>query len=324
MIRPLLLLVALALGSPAAHGERGHRVESLTITVLSTMLTDTHGVGEWGFSALVEADGARILYDTGYRPETVRDNARELGIDLSSVRDVVLSHNHGDHTGGLLALRRALREKDPEALSVAHVGRGMFTPRTYPKTLARAGFTFRAMSEVRDEYEAMGGTVRIHDGPAELAPGVWITGPVPRIHPERNWSPGITMQSGDSWVEDTLPEDSALVIDTTEGLVVLTGCGHAGIVNILDHARSRVRDTNVHAALGGMHLFAASDETLEWTAQQLRRHRVAHFQGSHCTGIEATWRLREGLGLPRSRASVGAVGSRFTLESGIDPLRLAR
>ena len=75
--------------------------------MLSTMLADTDGIGEWGFSALVVADGHRILLDTGARPETVLNNARELKVDLTNVPDVILTHNHGDHTGGLVSLRQA-------------------------------------------------------------------------------------------------------------------------------------------------------------------------------------------------------------------------
>ena len=88
---------ASAASSSASPAE--HRVKSLEVTVLSTMLTDRAGVGEWGFSALVVADGHRILFDTGARPETVLHNARELKIDLSGVTEVILSHHHGDHTG---------------------------------------------------------------------------------------------------------------------------------------------------------------------------------------------------------------------------------
>ena len=105
------------------------RIRSARITILSTMLADTKGLGEWGFAALVEADGHRLLFDTGARPDTVLANARELGIDLSGVTDVILSHHHGDHTGGLLALRRALMKDRPGALSRCYVGRGKKMPR---------------------------------------------------------------------------------------------------------------------------------------------------------------------------------------------------
>src|SRR5258707_4271273 len=106
-VLPLLLLIAPLL---AAQSPPDHRVKSLKIRVLSTMLTADEGIGEWGFSALVEVDGRRILFDTGARPDTVLNNAKDLGVDLTSVTDVHLSHNHRDHTGGLMTLRTAMLE----------------------------------------------------------------------------------------------------------------------------------------------------------------------------------------------------------------------
>ena len=123
----LLLFVSLTLGSTGLVAQTaGHaKIQHLKITVLSTMLSD-EGIGEWGFAALVEADGHRILVDTGAKPDTVLLNARQLNLDLSDVREVILTHNHDDHTGGLLALRRELMKKNPAALSIAHVGKGIF------------------------------------------------------------------------------------------------------------------------------------------------------------------------------------------------------
>src|SRR5205814_6233262 len=94
------------------NSKEDKRVGSLRVLVLSTMLAD-EGVGEWGYAALVEVDGHRILFDTGARPDTVLTNAKELGVDLSTITDVVLSHNHDDHTGGLLTLRRTFARKNP-------------------------------------------------------------------------------------------------------------------------------------------------------------------------------------------------------------------
>src|SRR5690348_12162761 len=94
----LLALLIIAIPPPIVRGKevRGP-ITSVEVVILSTMLTDRAGVGEWGFSALVEADGRRILFDTGARPETVLKNARELKIDLSGVTDVILSHHHADN-----------------------------------------------------------------------------------------------------------------------------------------------------------------------------------------------------------------------------------
>jgi 7,8-dihydropterin-6-yl-methyl-4-(beta-D-ribofuranosyl)aminobenzene 5'-phosphate synthase len=293
-------------------------VKSLRVTVLSTMLAE-EGIGEWGFAALVEADGRRILFDTGYRPNTVLQNAQELGIDLSGITDVILSHNHDDHTGGLVTLRRELSKKNPAALSRAHVGRGIFWSR-----VGKAAGEGNPMVALRPEYEALGGSFIELTGPVELAPGVWLTGPVPRVHPERNWSGKGQVQSPQGLVEDTLPEDQALVIDTDQGLVVITGCGHAGIVNILEFARKQVRAAPIHATIGGLHLFRADEKSLAWTGRKLREMKLGNLMGAHCTGIEAVFRLRELAGLQRSTCVVGAVGASFELGKGLNPLELAR
>jgi 7,8-dihydropterin-6-yl-methyl-4-(beta-D-ribofuranosyl)aminobenzene 5'-phosphate synthase len=292
------------------------RVRAVKVVVLSTMLADS-GIGEWGFAALVEADGHRILFDTGARPDTVLRNARELGVDLAGVRDVVLSHNHGDHTGGLVALRREYAKSSPDALSRAWVGRGIFLPRV--PAPASGG-----MAAVRSAYESDGGRFFEVDEPRELFPGIWLTGPVPRVNPERNWSGTGRIQTEKGSVEDNLPEDQALVFDTDRGLVVLFGCGHAGVVNTLTHARRVVREAPVHAVLGGLHLFEKDDATLDWTADHLRELGVANLLGAHCTGLEAVYHLRARLGLDRAHCVVGAVGASYTLDGGIDPLKLAR
>ena len=316
---PVVLLLLLG-ALPSLHAQQaGKIVESLNVTILSTMLAD-RGVGEWGFAALVEVDGHRILFDTGARPNTVLQNAKELKVDLSNVHEVILSHNHGDHTGGLLSLRRELMKQSADAVSRAHVGRGIFWARPPHQV-------WQSMPSVKSDYEELGGTFIEHAKPVRIHPGVWLTGPVPRIHPERNWGVGGKsgrVESPDGPVEDTIPESMSLVINTSKGLVVISGCGHAGIVNTLEYAREKVRDAPVHAALGGFHLLNASDDHLEWTAGKLRATGLKNFVGAHCTGIEAVYRLRDLAGLSRETAVVGAVGASFSLEGGINPLLLAR
>lgn len=295
-----------------------HRVQSLNVTILSTMLADSKGIGEWGFAALVEADGHRLLFDTGARPDTVLINAREMGIDLSGVTDVLLSHHHGDHTGGLLTLRGELAKQNPKALSKAYVGAGIFLSRP------RADNTeSNETIGLKSPYEASGGTFVEVARPTEIFPGAWLTGPVPRTYPERNWSGKARIKTEAGLVEDNLPEDTSLVLDTEKGLVVVSGCGHAGVVNTLEYARKTVRAAPVHALIGGLHLFPADDAALDWTGGKLREMELGALLGAHCTGIEAVYVLRKRLALDRGHCLVGAVGAGFDLKNGIRPGMIA-
>lgn len=318
----LLLTFVLAAGVGTAGQQPPVRTRpvAVTVTILSTMLAGDpgRGIGEWGFAAVVDADGRRLLVDTGARLETVLRNAEEIGIDLSTVTDVVLTHNHSDHVGGLVRLRRELAKGNPGALGRAHVAPGIFQVR-----LDSEGRNRNGLLPARADYAAAGGTFVEHLQPAELFPGVWFTGPVPRRNPERNFGASLWLETPSGRVEDTIPEDASVVVDAPAGLIVITGCGHAGIVNILEHARSFRDGTPVHAVIGGLHLFPASEAQLAWTGRKLREFGVAHLLGAHCTGIEAVYRLREAIGLTRQTAVVGAVGSSFHLGKGIDPLGLA-
>ena len=288
------------------------QIRALKVTLLSTMLVgEPTGFGEWGFSALVEADGHRILVDTGAHPETVLQNAHDLNVDLSDVQEVVLTHNHDDHVTGLLTLRLAMMKKNPAALSVVHVARGIFYSR--PSAQGESN----PMIAIRKAYEATGGRFIEHSDGTDIFPGAWLTGPVPRKYPERNWSVSGKVQTPDGLVEDTIPEDQSLVLDTTQGLVVLTGCGHAGIVNILTYAATKFPGRGVDAVIGGLHLFPASDQQVDWTADEFKQFKVANLMGVHCTGIEAVYRLRQRAGLTRRTAVVGAVGSTFSPDKGI-------
>jgi len=175
------------------------QIHSLKVTLLSTMLVgSTTGMGEWGFSALVEADGHRILLDTGAHPDTVLQNARDLKIDLSDVREVILTHNHWDHVSGLMSLRKEMMKKNPLALSVAHVASGIFYSRPTPQG------EDNQMIGLRKEYEATGGRFIEHEEAAEIFPGAWLTGPVPRKYPEHNWSSTGKVQTPAGLVEDTI------------------------------------------------------------------------------------------------------------------------
>ncbi len=295
----------------AAALAQDHRVKAVDVKILSTMLADDEGLGEWGFAALVVVDGHRILFDTGAHPDTVLKNARDLKIDLSNVPDVILSHNHADHTSGLITLKR---DVGSTSLIRAHVGEGIFLNRGNDR-----------INKLRRDFESLGGKFIVYTEPTEIYPGVWLTGPVPRKYSERNYLRTATIQMPDgSKKEDNIPEDMSLVIDTDRGLVVISGCGHAGIINTLEYARAKIRNAPIHMAVGGFHLYQADEETLKWTAGKLREFGLQNLLGAHCTGIEATYRLRELTGLSRQSAAVAAVGAEFRLGTPMNPGNISR
>jgi 7,8-dihydropterin-6-yl-methyl-4-(beta-D-ribofuranosyl)aminobenzene 5'-phosphate synthase len=299
----------------ASFNKKRATVSQLKITTLSTMLVNGKGIGEWGYSALIEVDGRKILFDTGSRPETVLMNAQEMGIDLSDVQDVFLSHNHWDHVGGLLTLRKELKKRNPNALSRIHVGEGIFSKRVNSENTILA---------IRDELEADQVEFIIYANQQELFPGVWITGPINRIHDERNWSGNGKIETDSGLIEDTIPEDQSLVIDTEDGLVLISGCGHAGLINTLEHASANGNNKKVFTIIGGFHLFAASEEQLKWTATKLKEFGVSKIIGAHCTGINALYTLRDLLELNRGDAIVGSVGDSFDLKTGIKAVIIAK
>jgi 7,8-dihydropterin-6-yl-methyl-4-(beta-D-ribofuranosyl)aminobenzene 5'-phosphate synthase len=125
-------------------------------------------------------------------------------------------------------------------------------------------------------------------------------------------------------VEDTVPEDMTLVVQTAQGLVTLFGCGHAGVINTLEHIRKAVAPGPIKAVIGGLHLFAADEKHLAWTASQLKAFQVQQMIGAHCTGIEAVYRIRDLAGLNRQTCMVGAVGTSYSLARGIEVGRIAK
>lgn len=309
----LLLLFFAFMKAELIAQDTAATVKKLKITILSTMLAE-RGMGEWGFAALVEADSFRILFDAGGRERTVLDNSRELKIDLSLVPEMILSHGHGDHTTGWLPLRTAMQKINPDALSVTHTCKGLFDTRI---ALDGKEFTNRKTDSLK--YTATGGKVQLHQQFTEIHPGIFLTGFVPRTYPEKNYSLGgrVLRKKDDAGniIDDIIPEDMSLVIRTEKGLVLISGCGHSGLINTVTHVRNQLQQPLL-AAIGGFHLLENNEEQIHWTADELKKTGIRYFMGAHCTGIEPVYQIRERINLKRGECIVGAVGTVFDLEKG--------
>lgn len=283
------------------------QVSKLKVTVLSTMMTDLSGVGEWGFSALVEADSTRILFDAGLKPRTVIMNASELKLSLANIPSLVLSHNHTDHTGGVLALETAY--KDSGSFRRIYTGPGFFERDAVPVGLRKETDSVRLVKE----------GIIFETVPAfrAIAPGIYLTGPTPRRFDEKNYPPGKKLKTSSGEIEDNIPEDMSMIIVVSQGLVVLSGCGHAGVINTVTQAMEHFPGKKVIAVIGGLHLLDTPESKIDWTAAQLKDAGVRYFVGAHCTGLNSVYQLRASMQLPKEQCRVGTVGMTFSPDKGI-------
>jgi 7,8-dihydropterin-6-yl-methyl-4-(beta-D-ribofuranosyl)aminobenzene 5'-phosphate synthase len=301
-------------------------VDDYKITILSDMIIGRHTVGEWGFSALVEVTSGgvskRFLFDTGGNPQTVLTNAGILKIDVCSIQDVVLSHNHNDHTTGLDTLRKTCAVQNPDAFKNAYVGGDeIFWPR-----INAQGGNDNAMTGEKARFEAQGGTFVVSEQPTEAflgVPGIWLTGKITRNHDEKTYPGTPNIQDPDGNLSpDLMPEEHALVINTAKGMVVLTGCAHAGIVNTIETAQGILGAEPPITLVGGIHLFPLplgdrhTEGTVAWEARQLRRAGVWQILGAHCTGLERFVYIREHLRLDATSAAFSTIGTVLDLSTG--------
>ena len=212
----------------------------------------------WGFSCLVEYGGQVMLFDTGGDSQGLLANMAALGIDASEIEKVVLSHSHGDHTGGLSGL-----------LPMAGEGLTVFVPRSFPTRFKDAVRTRAQLVEVQESRE--------------FGEGVYTTGEMGR---------GIIEQS--------------LMVRTEEGLVVVTGCAHPGIVEILRRAKALCGDP-FYLVLGGFHLGGKGRREMEGILSEFRRLGVRKVAPCHCTGEQAMGMFRQEYGEDYLRAGAGKV-----------------
>jgi 7,8-dihydropterin-6-yl-methyl-4-(beta-D-ribofuranosyl)aminobenzene 5'-phosphate synthase len=252
----------------------------MRIWVLSNNWTMRRGfVAEHGLSLLIESDGQRLLFDTG-QGFALPINMAALGLRPQEIDAIALSHGHWDHGGGLAWLaNNGCRNVPLFAHPMAFERRIRRTePRDHDIGLHEPG-------ELRDRYEMVEVTE-----PREILPGLWLTGEITERHAEEASDPRHMIDRGKGPERDPFLDDLALFTGSRpgdQGVVIVTGCAHAGVVATLERVSSLTGERPVTALIGGFHLGGASADRLRWTIENLRRFEISRLAPLHCTGFAA-------------------------------------
>lgn len=256
-------------------------------------------LGEHGFAAYVETPDATLLFDTGQGMGLVPNSLR-LKKELRDVSKLVLSHGHFDHTGGMLAFLGVHGPCEVVAHPDILTERFRWMPVGNEEKPVSIGIPWK------EAYlTTRGARFQWEKEFKEIAPGVFITGEVPRKTEFETGDPKFVVKKDGQWTTDAFLDDYSLVLKTPKGLVVVLGCAHAGLVNILEHVVRQTGEERIHAILGGTHLGFSPQQQLEKTIEELRKYQVEKLAVSHCTGQSPVARLALEFGSGFDFAPVG-------------------
>jgi len=257
---------------------------------LTTLLENTSNsddlIAEHGLSIYMETQGHIILFDTGQSNALIH-NAGQLGVSLSSVDTIVLSHGHYDHTGGIRSL---LQSESPKRVVV---GKEFFAPK-YAED--RGNTRFIGVDFSLSELTQAGWTCDVAEKSPyplyDLDDGIWIVTDFPRKDPYE-LIPERFIQKDQQGVKhpDMFTDEILLVIETSKGLLVIVGCSHPGIINMLTEVK-RLFHKPIYGLIGGTHLRSAADDHIDHVAEFFKTESISLLGVSHCTGEHALFRLR--------------------------------
>ena len=252
-----------------------------TVVCENYVFNQPGAVAEHGLSIFMETDCGNYLLDTG-PGKAVVNNTLVLGLDLRTIKGIIMSHHHWDHTGGLgpvLDLKGAVDiYAHPDFFKESYNIGGekvRYIGVPYPRPLLEGkGATFKFSNEFR-----------------QSEPGMWLTGEVPRRTDYERGDKNQVVKSNEGYVNDNLLDDQSVVIETEKGLFIILGCCHSGIINTLSYIVEKIGRRHIYAVIGGTHLGPVSDEQREKSIDALKAFDIERLGVSHCTGLKTASRL---------------------------------
>ncbi len=258
------------------------------------------GSGEHGFSAFIETDQGNCLFDTG-SGHTIVANSLVLNKDLRSIQKIFLSHGHYDHTGGLPEVLKLKGEVDVLAHPHVVLDRIAVLKENEKETKRFVGIPYK-----KGYLESLGANFVLNTDFMEVERGIFLTGEVPRKTPFEKPDPRLFSEIDGKTTQDIFLDDQSPILETDKGLVLILGCAHSGMINIIHHFIAKTGKEKFYAILGGTHLDFLTPEQLEESIKSLKKMGIEKIGVSHCTGLRAAFRLQQEFG---ERFFYGCVGS---------------
>jgi 7,8-dihydropterin-6-yl-methyl-4-(beta-D-ribofuranosyl)aminobenzene 5'-phosphate synthase len=259
----------------------------LSILTDNNTIIDKYFYGEPAFSALIEDGGVKVLFDTGYSDVFLK-NAEKLGIDLTTIDYLILSHGHNDHTGGLRYLLELLRRKGSDHKPVILAHPHALMPKYFNGESIGLGVELGHLEQFF--------ILKLSESSYHINDKIIFLGQIP-TYCEFEYRDPIGSHQKNHEQDDLLFDDSALVYKASNGLVVITGCSHSGICNIITHAQKVSAEQRIADIIGGFHLLDASKQRVAKTIDFLCHHRPLNIHACHCTDLDAKIALASNLPL---------------------------
>ena len=268
------------------------QLDSLKITILAedSVLYESPYLGQHGVSFLLEGISGEkrknILIDVGQNPEALLHNMKIMGIPPTIIDAVVLTHCHYDHTQGITNMVRQIGKKDLSVIAHTAIFRLHFITEPYHRLVGIMP------GDSEDEIERAGGKISLSKKPVMIMPGIMTTGEVPRRNDFEKVGIALKTIENRNIVDDVMLDDISIIANVKDrGLVIITGCSHAGIINIARYAKEITGVNSIEAIIGGLHLVDADEDVINRTVEELDTMNVSWISAGHCTGFKAQTRM---------------------------------
>ena len=269
----------------------------VTILCENCVFRNIGAIAEHGWAVFIETDQGNFLFDTG-QGKSIVNNAQYFNKDLSTIKGIIISHHHIDHTGGLLDV---LGQIDKVKV-YSHPGLFKNSYVIDKGKQRNVGIPFR-----REILESRGAQFKFNTSFREIAPGLMLSGEIPRLTEFEKGSKRFLLKTNEGYAQDLIFDDQTLIVNTEKGLIIILGCSHSGMINIINHIIDKTGQNHIRTIIGGTHLGPASEETKEKTIQALKKFDIEKIGVSHCTGLETSMRLFQEFGDRFFICNVGSI-----------------